>query len=234
VININEAKVIQTIVLGSDWQEVLTEIVTEEGMDPLSIDLIKLVDTFMIYLQKLKSFDFRIPARFILISAILLRMKCELLFEEEEKKRLEAEKVPPIDVSNVPLLIPPLLREPTRKVTLTELINALNKVMEFKERKEEKQIRLKRTVEKLIAPEEDIEAKIKRIYERIVKNHDIKFSELVPVWKRKDIVDTFLPILYLSQRGKITCEQEEFFKEIYIKIRDDVPSAVVEGAVQNG
>lgn len=223
----NEANVIQTIVLGSDWQEVLTEIVVEEGMDPLSIDLIKLTDTFMMYLQKLKTFDFRVPARFILISAILLRMKCELLLEEEEKKRIEAEKLPPIDVSNVPLLTAPIIREPTRKVTLNELINALNKVMEFKERKEDKQIRLKHTVERLINPQEDIEIKIKRIYDKIVKNYSIKFSELVPIWKSKEIVDTFLPLLYLSQRGKITCDQEEFFKEIYIKIRDDVPAEVV-------
>lgn len=231
VIELNEAKVIQTIVLGSDWQEVLTEIVAEEGMDPLSIDLIKLTDAFMIYLQKLKSFDFRVPARFILISAILLRMKCELLLEEEEKKRMETQSLPPIDVSNVPLLTAPIMREPTRKVTLTELISALNKVMEFKERKEEKQIRLKRTVEKLINPEDNVEEKIKRIYDKIVKNHDIKFSELVPVWKSKDIVDTFLPLLYLSQRGKVTCEQEEFFKEIYIKIRDDASDTDV---VENG
>jgi chromatin segregation and condensation protein Rec8/ScpA/Scc1 (kleisin family) len=230
----NEAKVIQTIVLGSDWQEVLTEIIAEEGMDPLSIDLIKLSDAFMIYLQKLKNFDFRVPARFILISAILLRMKCELLFEEEEKKRMETQSLPPLDVSNVPLLTAPIMREPTRKVTLTELISALNKVMEFKERKEDKQIRLKRSLEKLINPEDNVEEKIKRIYEKIVRNHDIKFSELVPVWKSKDIVDTFLPLLYLSQRGKVTCEQEEFFKEIYIKIRDDIPETTDVKVVTNG
>ncbi|MEM7819643.1 MAG: segregation/condensation protein A [Candidatus Aenigmatarchaeota archaeon] len=223
----NEAKVIQTIILGSDWQEVLTEIVAEEGMDPLAIDLVKLADAFMLYLQRLKSFDFRIPARFILISAILLRMKCEILLEEEEQKRIEAEKIPPINIENIPPLSPPILRKPTRKVTLNELINALSKVMEFKERKEEKRIRMRRAVETLIGEEEDIETRIENIFNKIVKHYSIKFSDLVPVWKRKEIVETFIPLLYLSQRGKIICEQEEFFKEIYIRIKDETKEEVI-------
>jgi segregation and condensation protein A len=221
----NEAKVIQTIVLGSDWKEVITNLIAEEDMDPLSIDLIKLVDAFMMYLQKLKKFDFRIPARFILVAAILLRMKCELLLEEEEEKRIETEKIPPINIENIPVLSPPILRRPTRKVTLSELIDALNKAIMFKERKEEKRIIMRRAVEKLIVPEEDIELKINSVYNKIVKHYAIKFSDLVPVWKRKDIVDTFMPLLYLEQRGKIICEQENIFEDIYIKVREGATNA---------
>ena len=81
---IDENKLIQNIVMGSDWQEVLANLVVEEGMDPLSVDIVRLADSFMSYLHRLKDFDFRVPARFILIAAILLRMKCELLLEEEE------------------------------------------------------------------------------------------------------------------------------------------------------
>jgi segregation and condensation protein A len=225
----NEAKVIQTIVLGTDWQEVITSLVAEEEMDPVSIDLIKLVDAFMLYLQKLKEFDFRVPARFILVAAILLRMKCELLLEEEEKKRAEAEKIPPINIENVPLLESPIMRRPTKKVTLTDLINALNKAIDFKERKEEKSVMIRRAVERLIEPEEDIELKIKSIFDKIAKKYSMKFSELVIVWKRKDIVDAFLPLLYLEQRGKIICEQEEMFKDISIKVRE-VPKEGVTNA----
>lgn len=216
----NEAKVIQTIVLGSDWKEVITNLVVEEDMDPLSVDLIKLVDAFTTYLQRLKEFDFRTPARFILVAAILLRMKCELLLEEEEKKRIEAEKVPPLNIEDVPVLSPPIIRRPTRKVTLSELINALNKAMVFKEKKEEKKIIMHRAVERLIEPEEDIELKIKKIYNKIVKKFSINFSDLVPVWKRKDIVNVFLPLLYLETRDMIICTQEDMFKDIHIQIKE--------------
>lgn len=221
---IDENKLLQTIIVGSDWQEVLTSIVVEEGMDPLSIDLSILANSFMVYLQRLKKFDFRIPARFVLIAAILLRMKCELLLEEEEKKRErpESEQNPLIDVENIPQLLPPVERKPTRKVTLTELITALNKAFEFKEKKETQHLRLRRNVERFIEPEEDIEVRISRVFDSISKHGIVvKFSEIVPVWKRKEIIETFLPLLYLSNRGKIICEQEEFFREIMINIADE-------------
>ncbi len=217
---VDENKLIQTIVLGSDWQEVIASIVVEEGMDPMSIDIIRLADSFMIYLHRMKKFDFRVPARFILIASVLLRMKCEMMLEEEMKKEeLEKERIPPINVDDVPSLSPPILRRPTRKVTLNELVNALNKALEFKERKETSKLRMRRAVENLIEPEEDIEIRINRIFDEILRQGTyIRFSDLVPVWKRKEIVDTFIPLLHLSQRGKVECEQEGFFKEIMIRV----------------
>ncbi len=223
---IDENKVIQTIILGSDWQEVLTTLVGEEGMDPLNVDLIKLADTFMSYLQKVEKFDFRVPARFVLVAAIMLRMKTELMLEEEEKKQLRAgEQIPPINIDDIPALVPPLIRMPTKKVTLEDLIGALNKAFAFKERKETKVVRMRGAIEKLIEPEENIEARIKSVYEKIVKHNTITFSQLVPSWKRMDIVDTFLPLLYLSQRSKITCEQQEMFQDIIIVLREENSAA---------
>jgi chromatin segregation and condensation protein Rec8/ScpA/Scc1 (kleisin family) len=40
---------------------------------------------------------------------------------------------------------------------------------------------------------------------------------LVKRWGRKEIVDSLLPLLHLSQDGKINILQEELFKEIFIK-----------------
>src|SRR3989338_1123709 len=104
----DENTMIQTIVLGSDWQEVLTTLVAEEGMDPLSVDLVKLADAFRIYLERLQKFDFRVPARFILVAAILLRMKAELLLDEEEEKEIKKQHVEPLNIENVPILLAPI------------------------------------------------------------------------------------------------------------------------------
>ena len=70
-------------------------------------------------------------------------------------------------------------------------------------------------------PEEavDIEGRIDEVYERIKLSGYINFSDLVPVWKRKEIVETLLPLLYLEHRGFISCEQGEMFKDISIKLR---------------
>lgn len=224
---IDESQLVQTIVLGSDWQEVLSTIVIEEGLDPLNIDIIKLADSFKNYMNRLADFNFRIPARFILIAAILLRMKCEIILEgDEEKKIVSGQTLPTIDINNIPELEAPSSRQPARKVTLNELISALNKAFEFKEKKEDKKIRLKRAVENLIEPEEDIEVRINRIYNKIIDKKITKFSDLVPVWKNKEIVEFFLPILHLCVRSKIYCNQEEMFKEIYITVRSDSNESV--------
>ncbi|HLC67887.1 MAG TPA: segregation/condensation protein A [archaeon] len=218
VIDVNQ--VIQTIIIGTDWQEVLTTLVAEEGMDPMSVDIIKLAEVFTRYMAQLQKFDFRVPARFILVAAILLRMKAELLLDEEEQKALSQKEIIPLDIENVPMLLPPMTRKPTRKVTLSELVSALNKAFEFQERKEGKQLRMRRAVERLIEKEEDIEVRIDEIYREIVKLHSTTLSELVHSWRREDIVKTFLPVLHLMMRDLITVDQEEMFKEIFIKVRE--------------
>jgi len=49
----------------------------------------------------------------------------------------------------------------------------------------------------------------------------VEFSKLVKEWTRDQIVSTFLPILYLSTRGEVKTEQEEIFKEIWVKKAKD-------------
>jgi segregation and condensation protein A len=217
---IDENQVIQTIIVGTDWQDVLTTLVAEEGMDPMSVDIIKLASAFSRYLEQIKKFDFRVPARFILVAAILLRMKAELLLEEEEQKALQSKEITPLNIDDVPVLLPPLTRKPTRKVTLDELVLALNKAFEFQEKKEEKKIRMRRAVERLIEKEEDIELRIKHVYDDIAKVREAKFSDIVVSWKREEIVKAFVPMLHLIHRDLIIVEQEEMFREIFIKIKE--------------
>jgi segregation and condensation protein A len=216
----DENEMIKNIITASDWREVIATIVTQENMDPWKIDIVKLTDNFVTYLKRLEEFSFRIPARFILVAAILLRIKCELLFEEDKKeKEISGEEIPQIDINKVPRLPSPMERKTTRKVTLDELITALDKAMRFKERKERKRFRMRRAIETLIEPEEDIEIRIERIFKRIKKSGEvIRFSRLVPKWKRIKIVETFIPLLHLSSRGNITMEQEKMFDDIFIKM----------------
>lgn len=216
--NIEESHLIKTIIVGADWEEVLTMIIEEEGIDPMDIDIVKLVDAFLNYLKTLKKFDFRIPARFILIAAILLRMKCEVLKIKDIEERKEEKS--PIDI-NVPLIELPIIRRPTRPIALTELIDALNKVIQFEERKKLRTLRLRKAVETLIEEEEDIEARINKIYDEIKTKKINKFSELVGEWKREKIVYKFIPLLHLNQSGKITCEQQEEFGEIFINLKEN-------------
>jgi segregation and condensation protein A len=220
-IETKESNIIKTITNGADFDDVLTTIVVEQNLDPMNIDIVKLSDAFMGSLHAMKSFDFRIPARFILVASILLTIKCETILEKEEQRlsKLEEDEIKTLEI-NIPLLSAPIEREPTRKVTLSELISALNNSLEIKKKKE--------IIERIETPEkpiiyikqaEDIDKRIEKIYVKIRSKGLMKFSDLVPAWRRKDIMHTFLPLLFLANQGRVTCEQPEMFKEIYIKLK---------------
>ena len=214
---IKEQELVKNIIISSDWEEVITNIVIDENMDPWSIDIIKLTDAFVTYLNTLKFFDFRIPARFILVAAILLRMKCDILLEEEKERREEKE-ITPLEISHIKSLEAPIKRVPKRKVKITELVQALQKAFAFKEKKKMKKIKLKRTFETIIKNEEDIEKRTDNLMKKINSYTDekIAFSSLVGTWTRKNIIYVFLPLLHLLNAKKIFYLQERFFDEIFI------------------
>jgi len=226
---LKEKEILELVSKESSWEEVIEYIITEEGMKPWDIDIVELANVFAEYVAKMNDLDFKVPARIIIIAAIFLRMKVEvLMFEknEEEKKEDKTEEI--IDLSKVPELETPIMRIPRRKVTLDELVVALKKAFRTKEIREEKKFRAKRRVEEILEEDNvDIEERINDLYDSItgilnkLKKGELKFRDIVPKWERKEIVDKFLPLLHLSQDGKVSCEQKEIFKDIYIRLKGD-------------
>ncbi len=223
---LSDQQLINLMISEPSWEDVIVKIIAEELMDPWSIDIVKLADVFVDHLKKMGDLDLRIPARFILIAAILLRMKSDVFVEKEEKVLIpESEK--PIDenillLSQVPPLQPPLKRIPLGNVTMQELVSALRKAFEVQERRTERKVRARRFVEEAVpVATEDITDRINKILSEIegaLENIDnIEFSRLVKRWKRDEIVKALIPLLYLSQEGKIEVNQPELFKEIYVK-----------------
>lgn len=225
---LSNQQLVELMINEPSWEDVIVKIIAEEGIDPWNIDIIKLADTFTEYLGKMQKIDLRIPARFILIAAILVRMKSDILVAKKEKKAEEGEKPPSeltIELSKVPPLEPPIKRAPLGNVTIDELVTALKKAFEVKERRIKKKLRIKRMVERAVPPaEEDITERINNLLKQIesaIKDieENLEFSKLVKNWNREEIVKALMPALHLSQDGKINISQEELFQEIYLKLK---------------
>ncbi|MFP4116069.1 MAG: segregation/condensation protein A [Candidatus Aenigmatarchaeota archaeon] len=212
-----------------NWEETLDWIISKEGIDPWDVDLVELANAFSDLIGKWQKINFTIPARIIIVMAILLRIKVELLMWEEEEKEVEEVDIEEldIDVSDIPQLEAPKKRKPVRKATAEELIQAFRKAFKTKERREERKSQRERRVREAMpidGQREDIEERIDKLYKRIdnilenMKRGETTFSDLLPEWSREEIVRNFSPLLQLNHDGKVKAEQEEYFDEIFVKM----------------
>ncbi|MFH1294749.1 MAG: segregation/condensation protein A, partial [Candidatus Aenigmatarchaeota archaeon] len=76
---VTEKTIMDLIVSDYPWEQVIYKIICEEAMDPWDLDLTKLTEVFVDVLAKMKKLDFRIPAKYIIIAAVLLKMKSDHL-----------------------------------------------------------------------------------------------------------------------------------------------------------
>ncbi len=221
-----EENILQLILEKESWEEVIYHIVSIENLDPWNIDLVKLTDRFIKYIEKAEELDFRIPAKIVFVAVVLLRLKADYLsiFEEEETIEEMAKEKPFVDLGIDPNLIElgvPIKRMPKRQVTLDELITALRKALAVKERREQKRLIWRRRVAAQIS-EEDITKRIEHILKEIdeairkSKSEKVEFKQIVEEWNRDKIVEHFVPLLHLEQDRKVRTEQEDWFKEIWI------------------
>ena len=223
---------LKLIIEKQSWEDIIYHIVSYENLDPWDIDIVKLADSFMKYIRKLKMLDFRIPAKVILVAAILLKLKSDTLspfkseeveyasevsFNEYEELR---EKLSQIKLS------PSIQRRVKRKVTLEELVDALKKAMKVKKKKERLRKLLDKRIAEEITIEEDIESRIEKLLSKIdsliakLKSKKVGFRKLVDRWEREEIVRNFVPLLHLSSRGVVETEQKKLFDEIWILKKD--------------
>lgn len=212
-----------------DWEMFIIDTVRKAEMDPWDIDIIVLAEKFLVRIRELQVMDYRIPAKVVLSSAILLRMKSDTLVIKDSRELLqeyaelyyehkpETTGAPPGDF---PLLEPALIRTPQRKVTLIDLLSALRTVLKDEQVKTERRVQRENLHITLTLPEFNITDAIKNLYERIKTlisgKRFLTFFGIIPDKNRLEIARAFLPMLYLANDGKIRLEQESLNEEIKI------------------
>src|SRR3989344_1857421 len=133
------------------WQTILYDLVRKEGMDPWDVDISLIARRYIELIRKLKEHDFRLSGKVLLAAAILLKLKSsklvdediteldrlirgeeegtsdDLLFEEPGAYRRE-------ELGDISLM--PRTPQPRkRKVSIFDLVKALEKALEVKHRR---------------------------------------------------------------------------------------------------
>ena len=219
------------------WQSIIFDLVKSEQMDPWDIDMSLLSQKYIEMLRTIKEHDFRVSGKVILAAAILLKTKSNklvgedlseldrlLMGVEEEMEEFGFEETSQIHkLDEIPTLIPRTPQPRKRKVSIFDLVEALERALEVKKRRLLHSIpplnleapKKKKEITEIIR---EVYGKIKAFFFSALKDK-LTFTKLLPSESRDDKVHTFIPLLHLAQQNKIDLVQEIPFGEIEILLR---------------
>ena len=234
-----------------DWQAIIYDLIHTEQLDPWDIDLVVLTEKYFEKILKIEEefedeegiSDFYAVSKVLLAASLLLRIKSEfllnkhiksideVLFGKKEDKKYIMEKIE-IDEDDLPILIPKTPLPRSRRVTLPELMSALNKAINTESRRIKREVAVKRAqkLSEVDFPEFkriDLKDRIKHFYARVLtavkkkslgpEKHlnKVGYSDLIGV-EREEKLASFLPLLHLSNNKKLWLEQENHLEEIWI------------------
>ncbi|NPE26811.1 segregation/condensation protein A [Methanococcoides sp. SA1] len=218
------------------WQAIIYDLIKTEQLDPWDIDLATLADKYAETISKLEDADFFISSKILLACSLLLRLKSEILinsyiqdlndalYGKKEEKRYEMERIE-IDEDDLPILSPrtPMARH--KKVTLKELMKALDHAINTENRRIKKEIKGRQASKQMLTvmPKSNfipLKTRIKSIF-GLLKNHlddndHMKFHHLAE--SKEEKLASFVPVLHLSNNGKIFLRQSKHFDHIHMTL----------------
>ncbi len=224
----------------ADWQALIYDLINSEQLDPWDIDICLLSNKYFEKVREMEEINFYISSKVLLALALLLRIKSEfllnrhirsideILFGKKEGPKSVFERIE-INEDDLPLLIPktPLPRQ--RKVSLDELMNALNKAINTESRRIKKEVQFKRAhqLSKVDIPEfakVSLKDRVRQFYAGILtaikkkepeKINKVSYTHFTKN-QREQKLAYFLPLLHLSNTKKLWLEQTEHLGEIWI------------------
>lgn len=221
------------------WQSILYDLVKTEKMNPWDVDVSLLTKKYIEIIQQLKEHDFRISGKVLLAAAFLLKIKSERLvgedFDELTRLLISIEEgdgedefgtfddnlIPKFE--EAPTLIPRTPQPRKRKVSIFDLVKALQKALEVKKRRVLQSmpplnLEVPKKPREITEVIKDIYGKIKSFFISGSKGK-LTFSNLLPSASKEDKVYTFIPLLHLSQQNKVELVQSEPFGEIEVVLK---------------
>ncbi len=220
---------LESLVSNATWRELLIELVETNRLDPWDIDLSKVVDSYMAIVKEMRVMDLHVPSNIMLAASILLRMKSENMgiFAEpvvEEVPEMVQGRITP----EVPELLPRMRMQPGRKISLNELMAALDDAIKTSSKRETiEHERFVPLMDRLVLSKDDIDEKIDAAFGLVKKSADREgvttFARVSSGFGNMEsmLLDLFVPLLFLAHMKKVMLMQEEFFNEIFIKLESE-------------
>lgn len=236
-----------------DWQAIIYELIHTEQLDPWDIDIVILTEKYFERVLELEKeieeneeaelIDFYLSSKVLLAAALLLRIKSEfllnrhiksideVLFGRKEDKKYVMEKIE-LDEDELPILIPKTPLPRARRITLDELMAALNTAINTESRRIKREVSIKRAqkLSEVDFPKFsriDLKDRIKHFYARVLtaikrkattpEKHlnKVGYSDLIGK-EREERLASFLPLLHLNNIQKLWVEQERHLDEIWV------------------
>ncbi len=224
---------LEDFVRNATWRELLAELVERNELDPWDIDIAKIVESYVSVIHSMKVMDLFAPANIVLAASILLRMKSDSIsiFEvqepaDEPEQLAAGQRVLPA----VEGLTPRLRQQPRKRITLAELMDALDEAMKMVQHREEREVAQSIPVQ-FYVKNEDIDEKMERVYALVKENVDgyrtTTFASLAKLFGSSDsiLLDLFVPLLFLAHKGRLSMKQDGFFDEIFVILGErDAPA----------
>jgi segregation and condensation protein A len=219
------------------WQSIIYDLIKTEQLDPWDIDIGILADRYVEKISQLEEDEFFVSSKVLLACALLLRLKSEILANDyirelndslfgrkEMQVTLDLEHFI-IEEGELPILIPKTPMARHKKVTLEQLMGALNHAMNTENRRIKRHIKSSQAERSalVVLPKTTLiplKVRIKNIFSIVQSHFDINkehigFHELAK--DREEKLATFLPVLHLSNQEKVYLHQPVHFEEIYIR-----------------
>jgi segregation and condensation protein A len=221
------------------WRTILYDLVRTEQMDPWDVNISLLTQKYIEVVKKMQEHDLKVSGKIILAAAILLKIKSEhlvnndfsrfdaLLNQEESLGELEDEIFDEMGNKiqrdrQKYTLIPKNPQPRSRKVSIHDLVQALQVALASKKRILEK---IRPVTFNLPQRHMDIMEVIDDVYHKVIyytnkeDQKNITFTRLLPAKpKKEDKVYTFVPLLHLENLHKVEMSQQEPFSEINISL----------------
>jgi chromatin segregation and condensation protein Rec8/ScpA/Scc1 (kleisin family) len=197
-----------------------------EKVNPWDINLSFLLISFLEEMDRKVKVDFRASGMALDSSATIYFMKAQLLLKLENpplSPNLKTDFVPP------PLILP--LRYELTTTTIQKLLNALDEAL-----KKEKTFTLKPPSREVLLPPPEIipsisvfliemEEQMNRILQKISslkeENSIVSFSRIIHNLDKLETIQSFIILLFLAHKKKVTIWQNEDLDEIFITTNGD-------------